>query len=440
MVRNIKFFFDTIELVSFKVNKSNDKLLTKIVNNKIFVYRFDFKEEQRIEKFNNFYILEFIFRIKQIKIYNSKKINVDNEEHCTNKTIIYYDKNKLNIIFDIDRKNFKIEDKNNEIRISGEEIQLFWILYNEKIQFSLEEEKIIKKKYTKEELEQINLSLEKIKICQKCSLIHKKINYNFDKNKKLFVTGSFLIINSSTPLIGTPLNLHCEYNIDYLDFKYKEITVNENKISQLKEKNEMDKEKDYFYIKNDLSKSCTACNLNLKDKFNIIEFKIEVEVLEQFRNDKQSNRYAFNFDFSMFFDINSIYGTSFKFEIIPNDNKIYFYRDDTKIKGITQKNLIVYSGLYDIKEEDFNKEEFIKEAKELWDEDISKENDKNIYDIWYDEKLKQLIPHAMSIGPLNNERNDEEGIEEGEFKEAKGEDVEVEKDYEEVGIEFGPDE
>ena len=344
MVRNIKFFFDTIELVSFKVNKSNDKLLTKIVNNKIFVYRFDFKEEQRIEKFNNFYILEFIFRIKQIKIYNSKKINVDNEEHCTNKTIIYYDKNKLNIIFDIDRKNFKIEDKNNEIRISGEEIQLFWILYNEKIQFSLEEEKIIKKKYTKEELEQINLSLEKIKICQKCSLIHKKINYNFDKNKKLFVTGSFLIINSSTPLTGTPLNLHCEYNIDYLDFKYKEITVNENKISQLKEKNEMDKEKDYFYIKNDLSKSCTACNLNLKDKFNIIEFKIEVEVLEQFRNDKQSNRYAFNFDFSMFFDINSIYGTSFKFEIIPNDNKIYFYRDDTKIKGITKKNKIVYSG------------------------------------------------------------------------------------------------
>ena len=46
----------------------------------------------------------------------------------------------------------------------------------------------------------------------------------------------------------------------------------------------------------------------------------------------------------------------------------------------------------------------------------------------------------MSIGPLNNERNDEEGIEEGEFIEAKGEDVEVEKDYEEVGIEFGPDE
>lgn len=142
----------------------------------------------------------------------------------------------------------------------------------------------------------------------------------------------------------------------------------------------MDKEKNNFYIKNDLSKSYTACNLNLKDIFNTIEFKIELEVLEQFKNDDQSNRYVFNFDFSMFFNINSIYGTYFKFEIIPNDNKIYFYREETKIKGITKKNQIVYSGLYDIKEEDFNKEEFIKEAKELWDEDISKEKDNNIYD------------------------------------------------------------
>lgn len=46
----------------------------------------------------------------------------------------------------------------------------------------------------------------------------------------------------------------------------------------------------------------------------------------------------------------------------------------------------------------------------------------------------------MSIGPLIDKRNDEEGIKEGEFIEVKGKDVEVQKDNEEVGIEFGPDE
>ena len=332
-------------------------------------------------------------------------------------------------------KDLYTTDKNNEIRASSKGPQTFWILYNDKIKFSPEEEKKIKTIYNKEDLDQINIALEKVRLNHNYNLLYEKINHILDKNKKCFVTGSFLLINCLTPFNDKAIDIVSEFYYNYLNIGIKEIKVNGKQIDQIKDKKEIKLDKEFFYLKNSSPNSQIAFHLICKDKLIIIEYKIEIEVFENYKNDDKANRFIFSVDYRPLFNVSFNNGSAFRFEVVPNDNKIYFYEENTKTKCITKNNLYIYSGFYDFGAEDFNKEAFIKEMKEKNDEDISNLETKKIIDKWVEYNTNLLFPHDMSIGPPIVHWEVNCGMEEGEFQEER-EDVEaVEKTYEEVGVE-----
>ena len=90
------------------------------------------------------------------------------------------------------------------------------------------------------------------------------------------------------------------------------------------------------------------------------------------------------------------YGSSYKYEIILNGNKINFMDEDFKYK--IENDKIILKGIIDGSKDNFNKNIFTELAKKYNNErDLQSDEEEFILNLWAEMRLKQFIPEKMKL-------------------------------------------
>ena len=183
----------------------------------------NFSDNDRVEPFKDLLIFEITYKIKQHILYNTRSINLHHsDDPLTSSMIIYYDKNKMEVE---SKEEENLIPLKNGVKYFNRKENFFWIRNKGKIQFSQEEEKLIKKKFTSEEITNIYTSFDKIGALKgNHNLIFEKFKYTFKKDGISKGEGKILVLINERfcgVLIGSGYN-----------FKITELKVNDKLIEK----------------------------------------------------------------------------------------------------------------------------------------------------------------------------------------------------------------
>ena len=269
---------------------------------------------------------------------------------------------------------------------------------NLKIKIENEVDKKLLSKFSSDEIKQINFSLNKIKFYpNRKSLLYHKIIHNIKDDKDIMKMYYFIfyphIIGSREGEEGEgegeadggprsyPIIINeCKIN-DMLVKKYKnfeEIPENEN--IYYKFKSNLNDEKIHGYYVSTLNEF--ELNYRYNGTFGVYEFDCESTGITDY----------FNLDYNYLLEFQLDIGSSFKYEIILNGNKIQFSNSDFQYK--INKDKIIFDGYLD--EYDEQKYIALKKKKDP-DFDINEDNENYRYWDWKSERKDELIPDYMKI-------------------------------------------
>ena len=409
----IGFECEKIEIVSCKIN-NKEKVQAKYTKKKedyqdFIEISFNVTESQKVEQFKELLIIEYIFKIKQKKVFNTKQIFFSSEYGGSNTAIFYYDPNKMKFI----TKN-KVPMTSNskyELKIYNEDYFGFIIKYNEKLKLTKEEQALLKNKFSSDELNQINSSLDKIaKIALELDnplLIYEKVNHIIKNEKDFSSEGKYVILNYRDEEFAGELPL-CEGN-NNVNYMITDIKVNDKIIPKVEEYNE---NKDGFLADDTGMNSIIIFS---KDRLVIIEMKTKSTFPEDLLNSPD-----IKIDFRKLLRLRVNNGTSFKFEIEANGINILFDKENTKYNPIKKGNKYICSGDYQYLEGEDNEIDFIKKMKE---KDTNFKFSKYLTDY-----VKETLPKLIILNKKEHdayiEQNGEE--EENELEGSRGEEGEGE--------------
>ena len=370
-------FLDVQYCLINKKEKINPKI--KSAENDLADISFNLKKKYRDKIFKNFIILEFSFIIKPKREYNSTLINIKYDfEPMTSSVIIKYDKNKTKFETDED---FTEACPNENIMFNKNDIMIGVIDTQKKIVLNKEDEEYVKSKFSEEEMKQIYSSLDKlILLPMTCNLIYEKITHNI-KDKKDYISGSYLVLNTS--FSRAPFTYF--YTSDIPIVLIQELKMNDEIISK-KEGGKNIEVENYYISTNEF----IEFQLKTDKSLILIEFKFE--------GVSDSENGSFCFDPKNIFKLGCQYGTSFYYEIVPNDQMIEFYKSKTTIKQIVDKNKLIYKGFYDINKENYNDKKYIKEKKKK--DKSYNQNQDTLYDRykeWINKKIDLLLPQCIYV-------------------------------------------
>ena len=373
------FHIKACDLIAFKIN-NKEATLPKFDNmNDGWVYcsiYFDISANNHVEPFKDLLILEITYKIKQYRLFNTRYINVYyRDDVYTTSMIIYYDKNKIEIISD-DEENF-ISLKNG-IKTFNRRNYLLWIRNKGKIKFSQEEEALIKKKFTSEEISNINTALEKIgALKEENNLIFEKSKYVF--NNKGICKGEGKILILTNDRLSGCLN-GCDFNLNLTELK-----VNDKLIEKKPEDfYEDDPEKRISYFKADNGANNT--HLDGLNPLVIIEFKVEMIP----HNNGIHNDGKYHFGFKNLFGVNCLSGGYYNYEIVANDAKLIFEPDEGKYKPKKIGNSKIYSGFYDVNKKEYD--EYLKVIGKEYGENQEAEKERGFKEWMNTKKLEEFHP------------------------------------------------
>ena len=382
------FNIKACDIIGFKINDKEatfPKFNTMDGDWKYCGISLQISENDRIEPFKDLLIFEITYKIKQYSLYNTRAIYLHHSnEPYTSSMIIYYDKNKMKIE-SLEEDNL-IQLKNGIKNFNRKE-NIFWILNKGKIQFNQEEEKLIKKKFTSEEITNIYTACDKIgTLKENNNLIFEKFKYNFNKEGTSKGEGKILVLANERfgrLLLGTGDN-----------FKITELKVNDKLI----EKKPMDFQEDQFTPINYFQSDDNISNTYLSDlkSLVIIEFKIE---LEPIKNEEDDDNNKYSFDFKSLFGVQYISGGYYNYEIVKNNANIIFEPDEEKYTPKKTGNSIIYSGFYNVDLKEYDDVKYIKETKQVYANDEEQKADKdNRIREWMDtKKLPEFHPLKFQI-------------------------------------------
>lgn len=217
-----------LEIKSFKINNKEAEL-PEINQSDDYLYidiSCKISENQKEEPFKDLLILEYTYKLKQIRHYNTRSIYLfKRDDPYTYTVIVYYDKKKM--IIESNGEINLTSSKNSDKYFNQKQVEL-WIR-NKEIKFSKEEEALIKKKFSSQEIKKIYDALNKIGTLKGQNLVFEQFKYVFNKNgiKGTKGEGKFLyLINKRENFIdgGT-------YSTYY---KINEIKVNDKPITKKK--------------------------------------------------------------------------------------------------------------------------------------------------------------------------------------------------------------
>ena len=370
-------FLDVQYCLINKKEKINPKI--KSTENDMVDISFNLKKKYRDKIFKNYIILEFSFIIKPKREYNSTLINIkyDNEP-MTCSVVIKYDKNKTKFESDED---FTIACPNENIMFNKNDIMIGVVDTQKKIVLNKEDEEYVKSKFSEEEMKQIYSSLDELILLPMTpNLIYEKIIHNI-KDKKDYISGSFLILNTSFSRGAFTYF----YTSDIPIILIEELKMNDKTLSKKEEDNNTIDE-NYYISTNEF------IEFKLKIDKSLILIEFDFEGIPDLENG------SFCFDPKSIFKLHFQYGTSFYYEIARNGHMIELYKSKTTIKQIEDKNKLIYKGFYDINKDDYNDKKYIKEKKKK-DKNYNQDQD-TLYDRfkeWINKKIDLLLPQCIYI-------------------------------------------
>ena len=263
-------------------------------------------------------------------------------------------------------------------------------LRDKRIKLKIENEldKGLLSKFTRDEIAQINNSLNTMEFHHNfVNLIYQKVIHNIKDNKNyttvydivFFPHDGLTQINSCLSEYDEPLIVK--------QFKINNIIVKKEK-KKLDESFKEDDENEVFdgYFVSD--KKHLGFYYCFKADFGLFEFDCE-------SNDEVD---YFRLNCNNLGDISDhlAYGSSYKYEIILNGNKINFMDEDFKYK--IENDKIILKGIIDGSKDNFNKNIFAELAKKYNNERILQSDEEEfILHHWAEMRLKQFVPEKMKL-------------------------------------------
>ena len=258
-----------------------------------------------------------------------------------------------------------------------------------KIKIENELDKGLLSKFTSDEITQINNSLNTIEFKHGfVNLVYQKVIHNIKYNKN-YTTVYDIVFYPNNGLSQT--NTY-DYEADR-PLIVKQFKINNNivkKEKQKKEDNENDEDEnnkvvDGYYVSD---KKKLGFYYTFKADFGLYEFDCE-------SNDDLD---YFRLNCNDLGDINEhlIYGSSYKYEIILNGNKIKFLDKDFKYK--IENGKIILKGIIDGNKDNFNQEKYVELAKKNNDETILESDDEEFkLEHWVEMRFKEFVPEKMKL-------------------------------------------
>ena len=347
------FHIEACEIIGFKVNdkKATFPKFSTMDGNWVYCgIDLKFSEYDRIEPFKDLHIFEITYKIKHFKVYNTRQITfvISEEEPYTPSIVIYYDKNKIEV--ESKEEENLIELKNGKKYFNRKE-NFIWIKNKGKIQFSQEEEKLLKKKFTSEEISNIYTAFDKIGALKgNNNLIFEKFKYTFDKNGISKGEGKILIVNNKR--FGNVL-VGAQYNFTITEVKVDDKPIEKKPMDYYHE--DLLTPINYFQTEN------RDNNVYLTDlkPLDVIEFKIELAPPKNEEND-DNNKYSF--DYKSLFAVEYLNGGYYNYEIVKNNANLIFEPDEVKNAPKKTGNSIIYSGFYNFDLKEYDDEKYAKES------------------------------------------------------------------------------
>lgn len=348
-----------------------------------FISLIEFTVPQKdLEK--NLIIIEACYNIKFKPSYGL--YNIDFLQDCAASPL------SLSLFID---ENFKMDysDREQFKKLSKNEYFLFNQSYiptiplrdkRVKIDIKNELSKELLSKFSSEEIKQINFSLNEMEIRVNCdNLIYHKAIHNI-KNNKNYIKLYYVIF---APVITNKSGQGSEGGGNREPIIIKKFTINNTLLNNARENPENNGEDKNVYGYYISSPDELDFHYLFKETFALFELECESnESVDFFRLDCSEFLSGQRF----------VYGSSFKYEIILNGNKIKFSNDNIKYK--INKDKIIFEGYLDHNKENYNEEQYIKMKKE-GDEDFDINDmsmNSRLYD-WEYLRKKELIPFKMNL-------------------------------------------
>ena len=339
----------------------------------------------------NIIIIEASYNILNEDYYGFYDIRFFNEESNIPISISFIINDNF-FISKSDKKSFTYISKSKSFSFKTEELQL--IMRDKSIKLNIKNELSEKllSKFSDEEIEQINFSLNEMEInFGTDNLIYHKIIHNI-KNKKDYIKMYYFVF---FPHLGRSYHDASEDSYDKEPpIVIKKFTINNKLVKNAEdnsknyddENNSKDNEEKVYgdYISNTL-------NLKFNYKYNGIFQLFELDC------ESNENLKDFQLDCSSFVTpLYFKYKSSFKYEIILNGNSIKFSNKYFQYKIINDK--IIFKGYLDACEDNYNFQKYLEMAKRSNDKDyymnVSKEERPQKY-MWL--RKEDLIPDKMNL-------------------------------------------
>jgi len=393
-----EFDIEKVDVVSCKVNNKEKVQATYTEKEENYVsigeIAFNITESQKDKQFENLLIIEYTFKIKQKRFLNLKHINFlyDFYSIATNTTIFYYDQNKLK--FETKNRKLNISSSKYELKIFNARFFELFLRYNEKFKFSKEEEALIKKKFSSDELTQIISSINKIQIyVNDPVLIFEKVKHIIRKEKDFSSEGKYLLLNTDF-FDGDPKLFANNINTNYM---ITELKVNDKMIPKVE----------------DLNGDCFLANPSGMNEINFVSedrlVLIEIKTKSAF-DEELPNNPDVSMNFRKLFRYKIMNGSSFKYEIESKGINLIFDKENVTYNPVKKGNLYTCSGMFQYIEGEESELGFIIKMED-------KEKD-FIFSKFLDEFIKNTAPQRIILNKKEHDAYIEEhGEEEGDHGE-----------------------
>jgi len=263
-------------------------------------------------------------------------------------------------------------------------------LRDKRIKLKIENEldKGLLSKFTPDEIDQINNSLNTMEIDYSFdNLIYQKVIHNI-KNKKNYTTVYDIVLSPNNGGFNSNSGYESDKPLIIKQFKINNKIVKKEKKKLDDEPHNSDEEEkvvDGYYVSDKKFLGFFYC---FRGTFGLYEFECESnDGMDYFRLNCN--------------DLGNImkrltYGSSYKYEIILNGNKIKFLDEDFKYK--IENDKIILKGIIDGNKDNYNEEKFVQLAKKNDRENvIGSDDDEFNLEHWTEFRFKEFVPDKMKL-------------------------------------------
>ena len=371
----LKVWLDNYNPKYLKKNNTLDN--NYIIDNSEVKISLDLEEEDYKTKI---IIIEIYFEISIKLVYGL--LNAPFFLDCDkNSILVHYNENyEVGNIFSYGFK--RISDY--ELYAKDSDKDYYLCLRDKRLKFDIFETslyELVASKFSEQEIEQINFSLNNVVTNGYFGVLVYKKNLYEIRPEKVEVTGYQICLLGKKNLF-----LHSGASGNGERFIMKELKINGTQIRRRgnSDKNDDNDDREENWFSSDSKSYNFNIDLDLQDYIILIEFKAEISIDIEF----PVYRLLYdNFGLAYY----SQYGTSYKYEIIVDPN-IYFPKEQLeKYNYLEMEGKVIFKGYYNFHEKDYNDEEFIKENEEY------PEEFKERIDEWKNNKEIELFPESLEF-------------------------------------------